>query len=142
MADRTATPSKRKPKTAPSSTHQEQIDFLQHQNLLRMLERRAKGEPVFTQPLLAYPEDQEYETHTQPREALLALVGILHSHHNATIKACQLDGLTEGVVEVHPGHMASLLEIIANQMRVEFTTVEAAMTVRSLVEKFDKRGAK
>ena len=142
MADRTATPSKRKPKPAPCSTHQEQLDFLQHQNLLCMLEKRAGGDPVFTQRLLAYPEDQEHETHTQPREALLALAGILTSHHNATIKACQLDGRKEGVFEVHPGHMASLLGLIANQMRVEFTTVDAAMTVRSVLEKFDQRGDK
>lgn len=97
---------------------------------MRLIDRRANGDPVLAEPtLLAYPEEQQDRTHHQPQQALLALVDILRVQ-DATTDAAELAG-------VNPGRVACLLNVIAEQMTVSFTTVERALKQRAILADFD-----
>jgi hypothetical protein len=101
--------------------------------LLNQLKQwRAKKEPLLTERLLAYPEQQFYETHTQPQQALLALSELFSSNAQAIHDARRAGGSVDAFVEVDPEHMSSLMATLARSMMASTCSVDHATNLRAM----------
>lgn len=101
--------------------------------LLNSLKKwRASDSPLLKQTLLAYPEDQFYETHTQPQNALLALAQMFSSNAQAIHEARLAGASTDAFMYVDPENMSCLMATLARSMTAETTTVDHATTIRTM----------
>jgi predicted O-linked N-acetylglucosamine transferase (SPINDLY family) len=115
--------------------HAQTLNFSQTHavKLLNQLKQwRAKKEPLLTERLLAYPEDNFYETHTQPQQALLALSELFSINAQAIHGASRAGVSVDALMKVDPEHMSSLMAILARSMTANTCSVDYAASLRTM----------
>lgn len=100
--------------------------------LMELIQWRAKKEPLLTERLLACAEDQFYETHTQPQQALLALSGLFSSYSQAIFDAQRAGASADCFMHVDPEHFSALMATLARSMQVSTCTVDYAANIRAM----------